>query len=131
MYEITFILKEEDASPIGKIFSSHGVEVQPAAEIRKIRLAYPIMKSEYGFLGSFRFEAKPEDLEKISKELKLEKNLFRYMVAKFEEKKAGTRDAGRVPQAVAVYKKQEESKRRTDPVLTNEELEKKIEEILK
>ncbi len=131
MYEISFILKEEDASPVGKIFSGHGVEVQAGGEIRKIRLAYPIKKSEYGFLGSFRFEAGPEILEKIFKDLKLEKSLFRYMVAKFEDRKIGAREDGRISQPVAVYKKLDELKRYPDPVLTNEELEKKIEEILK
>ncbi|OGG39416.1 hypothetical protein A2116_00395 [Candidatus Jorgensenbacteria bacterium GWA1_49_17] len=131
MYEISFILKEEDASPVGKIFSGHGVEIQTGGEIRKIRLAYPIKKSEYGFFGSFKFEAEPETLEKIFKDLKLEKSLFRYMVAKFEERKIGAREGGKIFQPVAVYKKQDELKRYPDPVLTNEELEKKIEEILK
>lgn len=129
MYEITFVLKEEDASSVKKIFSGQGIEVQAESEIRKIRLAYPIKKNEYGFLGSFRFEAGSENLEKISAALKLEKELLRWMVSRFEEKRAGTRD-DRTFQPPAVYRKQEEAKRRPEAVLTNEELEKKIEEIL-
>ncbi len=130
MYEISFILKEEDASSVRKIFSDHGGAIQAENEIRKIRLAYPIRKNEYGFLSSFRFEADPENLEKIQEALKLEKNLLRWMVARFKERKAGAREAGGVPQPAAIYRKQEETKRRPEPVLTNEELEKKIEEIL-
>ncbi len=132
MYEISFILKEEDASSIKKVFSSYEVEVPALQELRKIRLAYPIKKSEYGFLGYFTFETSPENLEKIFKDLKLKEDLFRYMVTKPGEKETEVKEGRRVTQAAAPYsKKTDEPKRHPDPVLTNEELEKKIEEILK
>jgi small subunit ribosomal protein S6 len=129
MYEISFVLKEEDASPVKKIFSGHGAEIGSEEELRKIQLAYPMKKKEYGFFGSFRFEAGAEELKKIFSDLKLADGVLRYMVVRREEKKEESRERSRVSQP-AVYKKTEELKRHPEPALTNEELEKKIEEIL-
>lgn len=130
MYEISFILKTEDASLLQRVFSRHGAETQEGAPLKKIRLAYPIKKSEYGFLGSFKFEVKPESLEKISSDLKLEEDLLRYMVTKPAERVTSVRSEGKTPPAVSVGRKTDEPKRHADQGLTNEELEKKIEEIL-
>ena len=132
MYEISFTLKGEDTTSIRKVFSARGVDFSGEVELRKIRLAYPIKKNEYGFFGSFEFEAAAEDLDKIFSDLKLEADVLRYMVTRVEENKTEKRESKKMPESVGEpAKKAEDSKRYSEPALTNEELEKKIEEILK
>lgn len=130
MYEISFVFKTEDASALEGILARHGTGVHAGGEVKKVRLAYPLKKNEYGFWGSFRFEAEPGNLEKIFKDLKLEGNLIRYLVTRLEEKKVEARSERKNSQVVPMVGKSDEPRRHQEPALTNEELEKKIEEIL-
>ncbi|MBI4034153.1 MAG: 30S ribosomal protein S6 [Candidatus Brennerbacteria bacterium] len=130
MYEASFILKEEDTSSVKAIFFRHGAEISGDENPGKIRLAYPVKNTEYGYFSSFRFSAPSENLKKIFDDLKLEEGVFRYLITKAIASKTEAREEGKTPGAAAVYKKQEEPKHHPEPVLTNEELEKKIEEIL-
>jgi len=131
MYEISFILREENIAPVRSVFSKRGVEFPDGVELRKVRLAYPINKNEYGFFGDFEFTTSPEELEKVFADLKLEEGIFRYMVTKTSEKKSRNKEPRKTAEStVNPSKKSEDSKSRPEPVLTNEELEKKIEEIL-
>jgi ribosomal protein S6 len=130
MYEISFILKEENMAPVRKVFSGRGVDVSGEGELRKVRMAYPIKKNEYGFFGSFEFETASENLDKIFGDLKLEEGVLRYMVIRAEEMKAKRKETKKTPEVASLAGRVDEPKHRPESVLTNEELEKKIEEIL-
>lgn len=133
MYEISFIINNEDSSAVKKTLSKRGAEVMSESEINKIRLSFPIKKQSYGFLGSMSFQAEPELLVLISADLKLEENVLRFMISKAKEGRATkeTRVADAKTRETRKETSKDETKKVTEPVLTNEELEKKIEEILK
>ena len=131
-YEITLLFAEEDSSSIKKVFAKNGIVVTDEKPLQKIQLTYPIKKYSQGFLGLFKFQALPAVLPVLFDNLKLEKNILRYLVhsaiIKGEEKKFDIRaglDKKRTRRPV------KEAQKSYDSVLTNEALQEKIEEILK
>ncbi|MFA6135972.1 MAG: 30S ribosomal protein S6 [Candidatus Paceibacterota bacterium] len=130
-YEVSFLVKEEqDVEKIKKIVSSLGLEISYESEAKRIPLAYPIKKEISAVFSYFYFYGNPDLLESLSKELNLEKNCLRFLVVTNPIKKTEARmeDASeRRPIVKSKIVPQEKEKTET---LSNEELEKKLEEIL-
>ena len=132
-YELTFVTKDENVADLRKALEKNGARVVKEREMQKIRLAYGMKKQDYGYLGVLFISIPKDKVEKLIGELNLHENVLRYVLSRFDEHK--------------VVGREEESKQRsggseerrvfraprkpTEPVLTNEALEKKIEEILK
>ncbi len=123
-------MSSEDTSLIKRVFEKHGADIVGFEELKKIRLAYPIQKKQYGFLGSFRFKTDPQTVASLASNLKLENDVIRYMIVKAKEKKVEVPGIKPAHEVVSSKKALTEKQKR-EPTLTNEELEKKIEEILK
>lgn len=131
IYEISFISKQEDSTPVKKILEKNQVMVLGEKNIEKIRLMYPIKYENYGFLGIINFKASGGELQNIAADLKLNSDLLRYLVSKV---KLGSLKEGveRKPMEYRrVPRKESQPKKSFEPSLTNKDLEKKIEEILK
>lgn len=136
-YEITFILQQEDPSEVRQILGKNQAEIVGGKDLEKIRLAYPIQKQKFGFLGTFRFGADPDSIRGMLSDLKLEKSVIRYMISKAgtetvapsgeRERKTSLQPRESRDEKVPVM---DRARKPAAPVLTNEELEKKIEEIL-
>ncbi|MDI6820750.1 MAG: 30S ribosomal protein S6 [Patescibacteria group bacterium] len=134
IYEFTFVSLIEMSPKIRQIIEKNTGVVILEKELQKIRLAYPVKKQQYGFLGMIEFKVKPNSIETITKDIKLENNIIRNLICSLKFKKPSehkrknqySRDnKDRIGAISRVAKKT------ADTGLTNEALEKKIEEILK
>ena len=99
---------------------------------QKIKLAYPIKKQEYAFLGVILFEALPEEILRFDPILKKEENVLRYLIVKKEsvevvqKKKEEPKEEPKEVIEKEPIEKPEEEKNKVDI----EELDKKLDEIL-
>ena len=66
VYELTFVSFIELGNKIKQIIEKAGGVVLFEKELQKIRLAYPVKKQQYGFLGIVEFKAKPDLVDLIS-----------------------------------------------------------------
>lgn len=136
-YKISFILKEEDAALVRRIVEGFGVTVISDAPLVKVRLAYPIKKEQFGFAGFLGVSTTDETLvTKTLTALKHESQVLRALGTirspfENEEKRQNTensaRPRGRRPRREAPTGTRSAGFRSE---LSNEALEKKIEEIL-
>ncbi len=133
MYEITFILRQEDLSEVKKILEKNKADITSEEELKKIRLSYPIKKQNYGFLGIIRFRVDPESVESIFSDMKLSENIIRYMVNKIKASGEGKRAEQRSIPIRPIDTRKEPlgigARKSIEPALTNKDIEKKIEEI--
>ncbi|MCX7615828.1 MAG: 30S ribosomal protein S6 [Patescibacteria group bacterium] len=129
-YEISFLLEsEEDLKVIEEKINFFKGEILERGELKRINLAYPIAKRNEALFGFLKFLAEPATIDDLSKELRLEGRILRFLividifpkVSQTKEKKPPEKQkAPKVKEKPAV----------TPKVITNEELEKKLEEIL-
>jgi ribosomal protein S6 len=128
VYELTLTSETEDTSKTKAVLAKRGATIVSERPLEKIKFAYPIQKQGYAFLGAIRFSS-VSDVDGLSKELSQDGGLLRFLVnvvdtkleAELQQLRASRAAAGARP-----FRKEV-----ADPsVLTNEALEKKIEEIL-
>ncbi len=91
-YEITYLiapsLTAEEAEKYhekikGIISKANGVLGKEQSPSKRV-LAYPIKKNAEGYLASADFESSEDSIKEISKKLKKEKDLLRYLLIKKE-----------------------------------------------
>lgn len=123
-YEIAFLVKnpEEEKTVIDLINQYKGKVIQKSP-LKELKLAYPIKKHITAYFGCVQFELLPADIEKVSQSLKLNSQILRYLaitppIMKQEKRIMGVKEHIKPPAV-------------SQPVLTNEALEEKLEEILK
>lgn len=135
-YEIGFLIRlEEDEGELARILKDCGFLIVDDGKISRIRLAYPIKKENFAFFGYLYFSGNPESVKELNKELKASPKILRYLVIsqpvimrKVENKTDSEKICVQEVSAAPVI-----SARKITPkteVLSNEELEKKLEEIL-
>lgn len=141
-YEIGFLLKAEDEkSEIAKILKASGAEILEESPVSGIKLAYPIKKESFAYFGSVRFLAEPGAMKEIDQETKNGADILRHIITIYPAEKIAKAKRERrqfvgeekpvrepaqrmgMPSVPARRAKKPES-------LTNEDLEKKLEEIL-
>lgn len=129
-YRLSFIVKDEDASAVRAELSAHGAEIIKEQALVKIRLAYPIAKQQFGFAGAFVFRSSPESFLETLTSLKRDGKVLRAMVIKDfpREEEEGKLSASGTLRPRPLRRVGKERPVRTQ--LSNEALEKKIEEIL-
>ena len=129
-YEIAFLVKnpEEEKAVLDLLGQYKGRVLQKSA-LKETYLSYPIKKHTTAYLGYIQFELAPLEVEKLSQSLKLNPAILRYLavtlpaikkVSERTEKKPAEDAKSAKPAAVSA-----------GPILTNEALEEKLEEILK
>jgi ribosomal protein S6 len=128
-YEISFLVRqEEQGQEVAKVLNRYGAQISHEGQVTKMRLAYPIKKETNACFGYYWFFAAPEAVAQIDNDLRLSKEVLRFMVVSSPVKKSASerRDVRETPksapQAPAPVAQERE--------LTNEDLEKKLEEIL-
>jgi ribosomal protein S6 len=127
-YEISFLLAAENESEIFDILNKYRAEIIHRSPISSIKLAYPIKKQNSAFFGFCQFNAVPEEVEKISAALKLKASILRFLMIK--------NPVVQNLSSQTVFKKPIELSKLeiegpSSKTLSNELLEKKLEEILK
>ncbi|MEI6479228.1 MAG: 30S ribosomal protein S6 [bacterium] len=128
-YELSFVTQSEEATSVKALLAKNNAQIVNERPISKIQLAYKINKQGYGFTGTTEFWANAESVVSLRKDLQLEKDVLRGIIIKLKEIKIGE---------VGVEEKSSEKtpsgpqriRNMFSGVLSNEALEKKIEEIL-
>ena len=156
-YEISFLLRKEgDFEKIAAVLKRHGATLGEGVDISRIKLSYPIARESFGYFGYALFTADPKALGEVENDLRTASDVMRFSIfgaPRLEPTTRGVRDGRsfrqesyetqrrRAPRAVketgALESKTPFEERRHIPKpelegeLTNEALEKKLEEILK
>ncbi len=129
-YEISFLLQgEEDFSVVTRKLSAYKAELLGEVALNKIKLAYPIKKFEEAYFGYLQFKLVPEDVVRLGEALKLEPKVLRFLIVSVAHKtykKVAPRE-----QVELKPRLEEKPVERIPPAeISNEALEKKLEEIL-
>ena len=128
-YEITFFTKEENSTPVKEAVAAHHGEVMDERPFEKVRFEFPIAKESFAFLGILRTTFPPEEIQPLSLTLsRLSPRVLRFLVTSVTLPKEGKRE-----EAKLLERKRPPAPRAlsSEPaILTNEAIEKKIEEIL-
>jgi len=140
-YEVAFWTKDENDSSVKKVISKHGGEITKEKPVQKMRLAYPIKKENFAFFGNVIFSMAPDEVFGFKTDVNLEDGVLRYFFRRAkknrpEESGSNSREGS---QTAPTFKEKtrsflgfrSEPKKGAEQILTNEALEKKIEEILK
>ncbi len=137
-YELAFLLgSEEDYGELVKIARASNVEIKGEGRPAKIKLAYPIKKESFAYFGDLRFSADPGAIEALNKALRNNQKILRFFIInKSAIEKTENRKIERSSRYAAEPEKAPERVFRPlapekSGSLTNEALEKKLEEILK
>lgn len=137
-YEIGFLVKEEsDAPGIVKTISDYKATITNESPTKRIQLAYPIKKETSAYFGSILFLMLPENIVKLNDSLKINPKILRFFItvpfaqAVTETAALPIKITGKMPLTRPV--RQMPIIKKIEPVqaLSNEALEKKLEEILK
>lgn len=133
-YEIAFVLKTEDAYVIKQALNNRGFSILNESPVNKIRLAYPIKKELQAYWGYYSFSGAPVEIKELSADLKLKPEILRFLIVSLPKKLAVRRER-RVSARFSSVKPDEKTEKHEKPayepkILSNEALEKKLEEIL-
>lgn len=130
-YELTFYVAAEDAAPVRALVVKHGGAVLSERQLQKVHFGYPIAKQQFAFLGVISFSADPSVIAALQNDLTLSGTAIRFQIGRKVERKERkpmpaedakpSADGTRAPSRIKPF----------DATLSNEALEKKIEEILK
>lgn len=133
-YEVSFLQRTEEGSAIKRLVTALGGTVLRERPITKVRLAYKVKKEPTAFFGITKFEMPGEHIRDLRAALRLEADVLRALVIHAKEGEEGQ----------AAMQRSESGERRRPmkrvpgrevksgfaPALSNEAIEKKIEEIL-
>ncbi len=137
-YEISFLVKNENGQQeIIKTLESHQALIIDSGNISRISLAYQIKKETGAYFGYLHFSANTDKIKNISDDLVLNQEVLKFLIITPPIAKM-IRMAG--PMGSRIVKKTFQPKemekteiKKLEPAttLSNEALEKKLEEILK
>ena len=128
-YEIGFLIKEEkDVHSILDLLKRHGAEVNFEGPLKKLLLSYKIKNATEADFGDFRFTMDAGGVRDLNNDLKQNVAVLRFLIIHPAVKTTGTRT---VSQRSEVLPRPSISQPESSLPLSNEALEKKIEEILK
>lgn len=133
-YEISFVQKSEDGRSIIDAVRSFGGAVIEEQQLTKIRSAYPLKKEKQGFLGMIRFSMEPDTTNRFITSLELNEDILRSMVHRVGDNKKEFSGGSQIGFRGKMQSRKGVPQRRygvdsAPPPLSNEALEKKIEEI--
>lgn len=130
-YELSFLVKEEgDEKKVLEFISKEGGTIDIEPQPTKIALAYPIKGFAQAFFGNVHFSVLPEKISNLEHELVTKEFVLRHIIVT----PPFVKDSRPRPLTDKPNAKPETGEGRVEvpksESLTNEELEKKIEEIL-
>lgn len=126
---------EDKAQDVRTLLRQHGIEIAQEFPEKKINLAYPIKKATQALFVALRVSAEPDKIKLFEKDSKSSKNILRSLIITIPKEKQGKNVRGEETRRPSVFarrksvapREQRESKPKP---LSNEAIEKKIEEIL-
>lgn len=135
-YEFSFLVaREEDVAEVTKLLGQHSATVTAEGPVRHIQLAYPIEKRTEAFFGFLHVKLAPEHAKQLEKDAHLNNVILRFLLALLP---STPQPAPPRPRSTEERPGAPVTERTALPrpavveggALSNEELEKKIEEIL-
>jgi ribosomal protein S6 len=136
-YEIAVLLKTEgDLANVLTFIAQHGGEVISEAKARNLALAYEIKKQKEAVFAYCNFRAYPEEAKTLEHDLNSRQDVLRFLIiaspppAEKAVPAMGVMRRGRRPTRTAGPTSEAATKPQAPRPLSNEALEKKIEEIL-
>ena len=131
-YEISFLAKEEADVKHGlDLLRRHGAEITLEGPVERITLAYPVSHETGAHFGYVHFAMAAGDLPSFTHDLRASRAFIRFLVVTPPFHKAAPRQAPRPRIREAAGAPAMPPERQSTLPLSNEALEKKIEEILK
>ncbi len=141
-YEIAFLAKsEEERKEIINILEQHKFSIIGEGQVSRIKLAYPIKKENFAYFGYLHFSGEPASVVKLTEKLKTNSKILRFSVVpqivpekeeegrSFREQRP-TRPEHPIESEAFKPTSQPAKKPAKVEALSNEALEKKLEEIL-
>ena len=140
-YELAVLVKnEEDLTPVTTLVRQHNAEISTEPRAKRLALAYEIKKNKEAVFAYCNFHALPEDAKALEHDLNTKAEVIRFMIiASPAPAQPTTGEMPGAPAAGAPKRRTRtmrtgtgatEGKPTTPKPLSNEALEKKIEEIL-
>ncbi|MBI2025063.1 MAG: 30S ribosomal protein S6 [Candidatus Harrisonbacteria bacterium] len=118
-YEIAFLLSDQEAEKdLAQVLRSHKADFIHQKSAAEQKLSYPINKHLSAFFGFYHFKMIPENIKSLREALKLNPKILRFLLITPPVKVQKAAPAPRDKKAAA-------------PIITNEALVEKLEEILK
>jgi len=143
-YELAYIIPakfSEDEVPkinhkITRLILDSGGQILNEESWGKKKLAYPIKQNKYGYYQIIKFALEPLALQKIEHQLKLDSSILRHMTIKVKYRTTTEKEKKRALRKKVEVKKIEEKKIEKPKVekvkkISIEDLDEKLEEILK
>lgn len=131
-YELAYLINDpKNLEEIKNLLNKLEVEIFNEGEVKKINLAYPVKKQTQAYFGYLNFSTEPSKILEIDKQLKFFNFLLRFLIMKMNKYYLKTILKDKVKEEKEDSKKVEEKILEAESnILSNEALEKKIEEIL-
>jgi len=142
MYELAFHLTPDleaadvatRVGEIQQIVTTNGGTIASAVEPRRIHLSYPIAKKHYGYFTVLNIEISPEAVIQIDTQLKLDKNVLRFMITKrdteYKELKISSIQKSQKPRVGATHRKPEFVAKKETTVVEQKQMEVDLEKVL-
>ncbi|RJQ29341.1 30S ribosomal protein S6 [Candidatus Parcubacteria bacterium] len=131
-YELSFLVQREEAArEVQRLLAQHGGEMASEGQLRKIQLAYPVKKETEAYFGFLSARLHPASAKLLERDLETSAAVLRFLIIRLPSSRAVSASLQR-PRVRPPFVRREpspEPQRRTAS-LSNEALEKKIEEIL-
>jgi ribosomal protein S6 len=133
-YELAYLAKNEEAAhEVSEMVKSVGAEVSFEAPLTKLPLAYPVKKEKAAHFGYMHFISDPGLIADLDRSLKTLPSVLRFLIitppfVKSQGRSERPASSGSAPRAKFATPRMSQPK---PTPLSNEALEKKIEEILK
>ncbi len=140
-YELGILVKtEEDVAPITAALRQHNAEVAAEPRAKRLTLAYEIKKNKEGVFAYCTFKAAGEDVKKLEQDLTTNAEVIRFLIVKTPKPDLSAERRTFSPAEAATQRRTRtmrpgvastsDAKPAAPKPLSNEALEKKIEEIL-
>lgn len=128
-FEISYLVRgEKDSSEIFKLLKQHDFEISFESQAKRITLAYKIKKEISAYFGFARFKGDPAEIKSLNHDLESSDLILRFLI--IASPFVQTKTASQKPRPVTTTKIKTEFETKPNLPLSNEALEKKIEEIL-
>lgn len=132
-YELTAIIDSnipdnehpEVIDKIKKLIGKNEGEISSEENLGRKKLSYPIEKSLKGVFVCLEFNIEPKTIKAIEKELKLEKNIIRYLIIKKPENVTPIINLEKSGKEVKIIKKEKKEETRVEETKNSEKTIKK------
>jgi ribosomal protein S6 len=134
-YELAFLVRDEgSAEEVAAKAAQYGTVASRGA-LKRLSFAYPVAKESSGYFGYLCLDAAPERAAQLEKDFRLLPVMLRFLLLRLPVRTPQEQAAGGVPAVPPRPRRAPRAARAEERLaaagpLTNEALEKKIEEIL-